>query len=90
MPVLKNLPDVAQPEVECVHFRKANEVEAIINDGLAATAAGGNGAINVWRDDFGNIRCESMRFCITLDTKVFESINAAALKWIRKWLKEIN
>lgn len=76
-------------DIECKFINKGKQIEAILNDGIAATSAGDNGAINIWKDDEGFIRCESMRFMISLEKAAFEKM-PDAVKWANKWLKKIN
>lgn len=75
--------------IECIFIEKASHIKSIIKKGLAATAAGSNGAINIYKDDAGNIRCEAMRYCATIDEKLFANIDDAIV-WVDEWLPKIN
>lgn len=88
MYTLENLEGVKKKKVSAEHFSKAKEVPAIIANGNAATTAAYNGAINVWKDDKGNIRCESMRYLQSLDKETFSDINEV-VKWCNIWLRKI-
>lgn len=55
---------------------------------FAATAAGKNGAINLWRDDSGYFVCELMRFCRIEKTASFMT-KKAAVSQFKTWLGEI-
>lgn len=52
------------------------------------SAAGDNGAINVWRDDDGFFRAEAFRYMVTQDSKRFGA-KKLALAWVRDWLPRI-
>lgn len=56
---------------------------AIMKRDGASTAAGDDGAINVWRDDSGKYRAEFMRWM-----SVKGSIEVSTLKELRAWLHE--
>jgi hypothetical protein len=88
MPQLRNLPGIEAKHVDAEFFFSSDKVEGILNDGLAATTAGDNGAINVWKDDNGYIRCEIMRYCKLVETKRFRKM-VNALNWTDKWLPQI-
>jgi hypothetical protein len=85
---LDDLPGIKGGRAKCKFFRLAKEVKPILDSGYAATAADNNGAINVYRDDDGKIRCEAFRFCSLLDEKIFDEYSEA-FKWVSKWLKKI-
>ena len=87
MPTLKGLPGMAQ-DIECEFFQEAHEVAAIIEKGKAATEAGENGAINVYKDDAGFICCELQVFCSQQDFKTFEHLESA-MNWIERNLEII-
>lgn len=57
--------------------------------GHAATTAGDDGAINIWRDDNGKLRGEVMRFMITQDSQTFNN-QALIAPWFRKWFTIIH
>jgi GH15 family glucan-1,4-alpha-glucosidase len=64
------------------------QVLDVLRAGLAATAAGDCGAINVWRDLSGSLRGEAMRRMITVDSQMFADLQEVA-SWTRKWLEKI-
>lgn len=74
--------------IECVFIEKGTDIEGVLGDGLAATSAGGNGALNIYKDDEGNIRCEAMRYCQTMEEKIFGHAKPV-IKWADKWLLKI-
>jgi hypothetical protein len=67
--MLKNLEGISAEEIDADFIRTGKEVEPILNKGIAATAAGESGAINIWKDDDGWIRCEAMRWMRPVDKK---------------------
>lgn len=73
--------------MDCFFLKKPIEIKKVTKT-LAATAAENNGAINIWIDDDGNFRCESMRFFQSLEKQIYDDINDAKT-WARKWLSEI-
>jgi len=83
--MLTNLEGIDKDEIECDFIHNGNEVESILEKGIAATAAGDNGAINIWKDRDGFIRCESMKLMKTTDKKIFNNINDVQL-WADEWL----
>lgn len=83
---LKGLPEGTK--IDCVFIKKAKEIEVILNNNLAATTAGSNGAINIYKDGNGNIRCEAQRYCSLVEEKTFEVL-PDAVKWVGMWLKKI-
>ena len=88
MATLNGLKGTYIKEMEFEIFRKPSEISKILKKNKAAVAADDNGAINIWNDDEGFIRCESMRFCISLDVQKFSKIGDAK-SWAEKWLIEI-
>lgn len=65
-----------------------SDVEIIIRIGLCATDAKTNGAINIWEDDDGNVRCEAMRNWGSIDKKTFKNARRA-IPWVKKWMRKI-
>lgn len=76
-------------KIDCMFIESGKEIEVILQNNKAATAADNNGAINVYKDDEDNIRCEVMRYCKTLEEKTFKTF-APAIKWVDKWILKIN
>jgi hypothetical protein len=85
---LINLDGLSAKEIDADFIRTGKEVEAILNKGIAATAAGESGAINIYKDDDGFFRCEAMRWLKSVDKKTFDNI-LDVVKWADKWLPEI-
>lgn len=85
---LLNLEGVKAKITNCEFFSTPEEMELILKNGVAATTAGDNGAINVYRDDEGAIRCEAMRHLSSIDKKIYQDIEGAKA-WSKKWLKKI-
>lgn len=88
MGTLKGLEGVSVDELECVFIQKPSDIRKILASGKAATTAGPNGAINVWKDDSGKIRCDAMRWLVSVDKKEYISMLFAE-KWVSKWMREI-
>jgi len=88
MGTLTNLEGVKANEIEAVFINKPSDIRAILRQGKGATTAKSNGAINIWRDDAGMIRCNAMRWLQSVDHQTYRTLKEAEL-WVRKWLKEI-
>jgi hypothetical protein len=85
---LQGLPGLKAKKIKAEYFKKISEIETNLNKNIAVTTAGDNGAINIWKDDEGKIRCESYSFCKTLDSQIYSNISNVN-NWAAKWLKEI-
>jgi hypothetical protein len=85
---LTNLEGLTKKSIDALFIQKGSDIEVILMNDYAATAANYNGAINIWKDDEGNIRCESMRYFTRLETKIYKKISPA-IKWTDKWLIKI-
>jgi hypothetical protein len=85
---LIGLPGVKGGIRVCEYFRSISGCRRILRDGLAATAAADNGAINVWRDDEGSYRCEAYRYKLTIAAESFSSF-AKVADWLKVWLGRI-
>jgi hypothetical protein len=87
MNVLKNLAGTSIKEMPCFFIRSTRGIKKITPT-LAATAAGSEGAINIWLDDDMKFRCEAMRFGKTVEGKAFSDVLKTE-QWTRKWIKRI-
>ena len=85
---LKDLFGVKAKSVDAVFFKRAAKIETILSNNMAATAADYNGALNIWKDDEGKIRCEAFAHYKAVDNNMYSSI-PPAIKWAKKWLKKI-
>lgn len=85
---LNNLEGVSEETIECEFTDKSSEIKAILDRGLAVTTGHDNGAINIWKDDNGNIRCEAMRHCQSLDKQIFKKMTDVRT-WFDRWIKII-
>jgi hypothetical protein len=85
---LINLKGTNGKAIDCKFIKKGSEIRSILKSGIAATTAGNNGAINIYTDDNGDIRCEAMRFMVSLEEKVFQHIKDA-INWTNEWLPKI-
>lgn len=88
MGTLIDLEGLSVKEVECEFIKKPSDIRKIFKAGKAATTADTNGALNIWKDDEGIIRCNAMAWLQSLEKKQFKTL-AGAEKWIAKWLKKI-
>jgi hypothetical protein len=85
---LKGLEGTSGEAVKAVFVTKVSKIEKALNEGKAVTCAGNNGALNIWKDDEGFIRCCFMRYQITLDERKYNNIKAAKL-WFNKWFPQL-
>ena len=85
---LERLKGVRRKFTDAEFIRKANEIEKKISQKIACTSAGDNGAINIWFDDKGKIRCEAMRWCKSVDSQIYDDLKTVKV-WAKKWLSEI-
>lgn len=88
MVTLENLEGLAVKKIDAEFFSKASQIKAILDKGIAATAAEQNGALNIWKADDGRYRCESMRSFKTLDYQKFTTLGQVG-KWAKEWLELI-
>lgn len=86
--VLIELPGVKRNEIDAYYINHTSDIEPILESGSACTAAGGNGAINVWKDDAGVIRGALMCMRRTVEKRIFASY-AEAEKCVEDWLEKI-
>jgi hypothetical protein len=85
---LIGLEGLSAKEVDCLFIEKAADIEVILRNGLAATTARDNGALNIYKDENDKIRCESMKHFRSLDKQIFDDISDAK-KWATKWIRKI-
>ncbi len=88
MNYLKDLEGVSKKEIPCEFIKKPSAIRKLLKSGKAATIADTNGAINIWRDDEGFIRCNVMAWMISIEKKKYKTFKDAE-KWISKWQKKI-
>ena len=86
--MLKNLEGISATKIDADSIRLGKDIKPILDKGIAATAAGDSGALNIWKDDDGWIRCEAMRFRNPIDKKIFDNMEDVE-KWADKWLPDI-
>lgn len=73
--------------IEAEYINDASEFYKL-EKAKAITTADSNGAINIWIDDDGKIRCNAMRHLSTIDYKITKS-RTAARQWLIKWIEKI-
>lgn len=85
-----NLDGVKQEFTDCEMFYKSpSKISGILKRGLAATTAGDNGAIDVYRDDNGCLRVSLHRRLCTISHDVFPSLRAA-MPLIKSYIADIS
>lgn len=87
--MMKGLKGIAPDERKELFINESSEIKTAINNTLCATSAGENGAFNVYKDDDGNIRCELMRYMVTIESKIYKRLSDAE-KWVNKAFVRIN
>lgn len=75
-------------DIDALFIYKGSDIEVILNNDYAATDAQQNGAINIYKDDEGKIRCEAMAHFRSLEHKIFDTIEEAIV-WTDEWLVKI-
>lgn len=85
---LERLKGVRRKFTDAEFIKKASEIDKKIKPKVACTSAGDNGAINIWIDDKGKIRCEAMRWCNSVDNQIYDDLKPVKI-WAKKWLLEI-
>lgn len=80
---LVDLPDTTG-DVQAVMVGSVTEAAKYLRQQMAVTAAGLTGALNVWRDDNGEWRCEFMRNLVTVERANFAHV-AAVVQWLKEW-----
>lgn len=88
MPILTGLPGTDGKSRECVMVRSVSAALKTLRSGMAAAAAGKNGAISVYRDDSQLYRCISERFLRTIEERTFKTLKEVG-PWIKEWLGKI-
>lgn len=87
MPQLLDLEGTSVKKMDCLFFTKPSEINKVTPT-TAITAAGSNGAINIWLDEDMHFRCDAMRFMQSIDKQVYSDVNKVK-RWAKKWLSEI-
>lgn len=86
--MLKNLEGISATKIDADFITTGKEVKSVLDRGIAATAAGNSGAVNIWKDDDGWIRCRAMRWRKPVDKKIFDNMEDVE-KWADEWLHDI-
>ena len=87
MITLTGLEGRSEKKINAIFFKNILGVGKLNKD-TAVTSAFSNGSINIWIDDEGKFRCESMRYQYSLDKKIYDDIEDVKL-WTKYWLKKI-
>ena len=88
MPRLSGLPGT-QRDQEAVYVTSPTGAIRALRGKLAATAAGDEGALNVWRDDAGAYRCEFQRYWVTVDHQTYRTLREVR-EWLTAWLPKMD
>ena len=80
---LKGLPGARQV-VRAVHVRSVTDAVRWLRKKKSITAAGNNGALNVFYNTKGEIVAEFYRNCVTLNSTPCKSV-AAAYRWLQEF-----
>jgi len=67
----------AAPEVTCLFIQDPGEIDVILRNSCAATAASDHGSFNVHKDFDGVVHCEFHRYWITLHSAEFDTVDEA-------------
>lgn len=86
---LVGLPGVNNRDIDSYWINDTSNIKPTLEHGCACTAAGNNGAFNVWKDDSGIIRGELSRWRLTVEEKIFSGYSEAE-KCVGGWLERIN
>lgn len=87
MPII-DLRNTTPSEKDYRFFTQFRKAVSIMNDGLVASAADNNGAIDVYKDDDGNIQVRVHRHWQVIFENSYVS-EELAKPVVNKWLKEI-
>lgn len=85
MSTLVGLAGVSSDSVEAIHVTSRTSALKHLRGGArAVTAAGDNGALNVWIDEDGMYRCSFHRFLSTKNHGTWKYL-ASVDAWLREW-----
>jgi len=87
MPVLVGLPGM-KGEIPCRMVWNRFGAKRVLKQGMAATAAGNKGAINIWIDNDGCYQCEAYYLGSTHASATFRTWKDVS-KWLKQWFHEI-
>lgn len=85
-----NLKDLeGLPGLTVAHYATSRTAALkLVRDGKTVTAAGRNGALNIWRDHSGCLRAAFYRQCVTLSRVEDLTINGLGV-WLAQWFKQL-
>lgn len=86
---LVGLSGVKNRDIDSYWINDTSDIKPTLELGCACTAAGNNGAFNVWKDDAGIIRGELSRYGFTVEKKIFSDYSEME-SCVSDWLKRIN
>lgn len=82
---LTGLPGVSRIETQAACFNSVTAGMQGLKQHGAITTAGSYGAINIWKDDLGNYRCQLQRWMARYEDTKFAHLGAVD-QWLRDWL----
>lgn len=89
MPELRGLTGVKGDALPCQHVASVEQVlSRMRTKRRAVTAAGPEGALNVWRDDAGRLRSNFCRYRSTVDEAVHEDFDSLHA-WLNVWWQKM-
>lgn len=86
---LQNLKGVKRKYTQATVIKKGKEIIPILTKKMACTAAGSNGALNIWITDKSELCGEFMQFCISINKETFSNVKDA-VKWFSIWSEKLN
>ncbi len=81
---LTDLPGLKQSPTDGYLCKDPEQAMRVLEKGLCATQAGPDGAITIWRDDAGKLRCRFDRYKQAL-SEITAADMTAVDKWLRQW-----
>jgi hypothetical protein len=81
----KGMPDVKRGMLRGPMVDSVNGFMVALRKHRICSAAGDDGAVNVYRADDGTFRCSFCRYLSYLDNRIFDT-KADVRKWLKVWL----
>ena len=87
MPMLRGLPGTKRDQ-RAVYVTSPTAAMRALRNKLAATAAGPEGAVSVWRDDAGAYRCDFQWHRVSYESRTFRTLRDVR-GWLTLWLPRV-
>lgn len=84
----KGMPDVKRGTLRGPMVRTVNGFLIALRKHRICSAAGDDGAVNVYRADDGTFRCSFCRYLAYVSNETFTN-KTAVRKWLREWLPKM-